>query len=91
MTSEAVSAESLRTVKQVAGEVPVFINTGANSDNIAQLIQFADGVIVGSSLKVDGSTWNPVDPDRVKRFMAALRQAREANPARPAVVASPAV
>jgi uncharacterized protein len=91
MTGEAVSAESLRTVKQVAGEVPVFINTGANSDNIAQLIQYADGVIVGSSLKVDGSTWNPVDPDRVKQFMAALRQARQVNPARPAAVASPVV
>ena len=24
----------------------------------------ADGAIVGTSLKVDGVTWNPVDPDR---------------------------
>lgn len=77
MTGEAVSAESLHTVKEVAGAVPVFINTGANCENIAQLIQHADGVIVGSSLKVDGNTWNPVDPERVKAFMDVLHQARK--------------
>jgi len=77
MTGEEVSAESLRTVKEVAGDVPVFINTGARRDNIAQLIRFADGVVVGSSLKVDGNTWNPVDPHRVKEFMTAIREARK--------------
>jgi membrane complex biogenesis BtpA family protein len=77
MTGEPVSVESLDAVKQVAGEVPVFVNTGARRENIAELIQHADGVIVGSSLKVNGHTWNPVDPARVKEFMAELRQARK--------------
>ncbi len=76
MTSEPVSGDNLRIVKEVSGEVPVFINTGARTDNIADLIQYADGVIVGSSLKVDGMTWNPVDPRRVREFMMALRRAR---------------
>ncbi|MBT7912770.1 SgcQ protein, partial [Candidatus Bathyarchaeota archaeon] len=31
---------------------------------------------VGSSLKVDGYTWNPVDPQRVKDFMAKVKQGR---------------
>lgn len=79
MTGEAVSTASLSTVKEVAGGVPVFINTGANAGNIAQLIQHADGVIVGSSLKINGSTWNPVDPERVKQFMGALEKGREMN------------
>lgn len=34
------------------------------------------GVIVGSSLKLDGDTWNPVDPPRVTEFMDAVRAAR---------------
>ncbi len=76
MTGEPVSADDLRTVKEAVGQVPVFINTGARRDNIADLIHYADGVIVGSSLKVDGKTWNPVDPHRVTEFMAALREAR---------------
>jgi predicted TIM-barrel enzyme len=33
-------------------------------------------VIVGSSLKVDGITWNPVDPERVRSFMAIVRRLR---------------
>ncbi len=76
MTGVSVSTTDLQTVKQVAGEIPIFINTGARRENIAQLIQHADGVIVGSSLKVDGQTWNAVDAQRVADFMAALRAAR---------------
>ena len=30
----------------------------------------ADGVIVGTSLKVDGSTWNAVDPERARRLVS---------------------
>jgi membrane complex biogenesis BtpA family protein len=77
MTGEEVSTENLGLVKSVSGDVPVFINTGARRDNIAKLIPYADGVIVGSSLKVNGNTWNPVDPDRVKEFMSAIRNARK--------------
>lgn len=60
----------------VGGEVPVLLNTGARADNIARYFNAADGVIVGSSLKVDGHTWNPVDRDRVKKFMESVREAR---------------
>jgi len=76
MTGAPVSAENLRAVKAAAPHVPVFINTGARADNIARLLPLADGVIVGSSLKVDGVTWNPVDPERVRAFMQAARLAR---------------
>jgi uncharacterized protein len=61
----------------VGAEVPVLLNTGARADNIGRFLSVADGVIVGSSLKEDGYTWNPVDPSRVKAFMAAVREARE--------------
>jgi len=56
--------------------VPVLVNTGARIDNIRQFLAVADGAIVGSSLKVDGYTWNPVDPARVRAFMDAAREAR---------------
>jgi hypothetical protein len=57
----------------VLGEVPVFVNTGAKSTNVAEFLTVADGAIVGSDLKVDGGTWNPVDPQRVAAFMEAAR------------------
>jgi len=67
----------VREAKEAVGdEVPVFLNTGAKASNIRTFLQYADGVIVGSSLKVDGYTWNPVDPERVKAFMEVVREIR---------------
>ena len=62
--------------KAVGGRVPVFMNTGATAENIGRFLEVANGVVVGSALKVDGSTWNPVDPARVGRFMEAVHHAR---------------
>ena len=59
----------------VASNVPVLLNTGARADNIAEFLEYADGCIVGSWLKVDGSTWNRVDPERAKVFVQAARSA----------------
>jgi uncharacterized protein len=46
------------------------------STNVHDFLAVADGAIVGSDLKVDGSTWNPVDPERARRFMAEVRAVR---------------
>lgn len=66
-------------VKAAVGDVPVFVNTGAKVTNIAAFLKVADGVIVGSSLKQDGYTWNPVDPARVDAFMREVNRARSAG------------
>jgi uncharacterized protein len=68
----------VKEAKDAVGEsTPVFLNTGAKVDNIAKYLKVADGVIVGSSLKEDGHTWNPVDPARVKAFMEEVRGLRK--------------
>jgi membrane complex biogenesis BtpA family protein len=71
ITSQAAEASSLAGVAAaVAGSgVPVLVNTGFKVANAAELLKYADGAIVGSSLKVDGITWNPVDSARVKTLM----------------------
>jgi membrane complex biogenesis BtpA family protein len=77
MAGAAPDYSLVKEAKGAVGEgVPVFLNTGAKAGNIGQYFQVADGVIVGSSLKVDGYTWNPVDPARVRAFMAAANAAR---------------
>jgi hypothetical protein len=69
---------SVEQAKMAVGDsVPVFLNTGAKASNIARYLQVADGVIVGSDLKVDSYTWNPVDPDRVRTFMDQANRARQ--------------
>lgn len=55
----------------VPSATPVLLNTGARAETIAEFLAIADGCIVGSSLKVDGHTWNRVDPERAKRFVDA--------------------
>ena len=67
----------LREAKEAVGDsVPVLLNTGAKAENIRDFLTVADGVIVGSNLKVDGYTWNPVDETRVKAFVAAVKEVR---------------
>jgi membrane complex biogenesis BtpA family protein len=68
--------QAVREVKAAVGDVPVFVNTGVRPDTVGQFLEAADGVIVGSSLKVGGVTWNPVDGARVRDFMDAVRRVR---------------
>lgn len=60
----------------VGDELPVVLNTGARVDNIGTYLEVADGVIVGSTLKVGGRTWNPVERERTEEFIAAVNEAR---------------
>ena len=70
---------AIAEAKQAVGpDVPVLMNTGAKAENVGSFLEVADGVIVGSGLKVGGQTWNPVDPDRVTAFIAEVRKVRDA-------------
>ncbi len=66
----------LRAAKEAVPETPVIANTGVRAERMADIFAVADGAIVGTSLKVDGVTWNAVDPDRAARLMDAARAAR---------------
>jgi uncharacterized protein len=76
ITGEAAAMSDLEAVKRVLPDTPVLANTGVRHDTVADVLRVADGCIVGSSLKVDGDTWNPVDPERAAEFMRLARQAR---------------
>jgi predicted TIM-barrel enzyme len=76
ITGEAAEMSDLEAVKAVLPNTPVLANTGVKHATVADVLAVADGCIVGSSLKVDGDTWNPVDPERAADFMARVREAR---------------
>jgi uncharacterized protein len=67
----------LREAKAAVTRVPVLANTGVNHETVAGILELVDGAIVGTSLKVDGNTWNPVDPDRARRMVELVAAARE--------------
>jgi uncharacterized protein len=76
ITGEAAALSDLEAVKKALPSTPVLANTGVKHATVGDVLRVADGCIVGSSLKVDGNTWNPVDPDRAADFMQRARAAR---------------
>ncbi|MEA2509389.1 MAG: uncharacterized protein QOG21_1471 [Actinomycetota bacterium] len=73
-----VGAETadLEEAKAAAGAVPVIANTGVNHNTVGSILEIVDGVIVGTALKEDGDTWNPVDPERASKMMEIVRSIR---------------
>ena len=76
ITGEAAKMVDLEAVKQALPTTPVLANTGVKHATVKDVLAVADGCIVGSSLKVDGDTWKPVDAERAAEFMRLVRAAR---------------
>ena len=73
-TGTPPSIEVIQKVKEKVKDVPVFVNTGLNTENAKELLKVADGAIVGTSLKKNGVTWNSVDKERVKKLMKVVSE-----------------
>lgn len=76
MTGDAPPLDKVRQAKEAATR-PILMGSGTTAENVAEFLQYADGAIVGSSLKADGVAENPVDVARVRRYMAAVRETRD--------------
>jgi uncharacterized protein len=70
------SLEQLRTVKDAAGDTPVFVNTGVTPATVADALSIADGAIVGTFLKEDGRFEHRVDVRRVTELMTRVHAVR---------------
>ncbi len=67
-TGEPPSIEELNTIKETV-ETPVLIGSGLDDENIENLLERADGAIVGSYFKKRGKTANRVLTSRVERLV----------------------
>lgn len=76
MTGQSVEVSNLKEVKEAVPDTPVVANTGVKPNNVLDILSIADAAIVGTSFKVDGNTWRPVDSDRVSRFMEKVTSLR---------------
>ncbi len=62
-------------VQAVRGACPgarILLGSGITRDNAKDFLEYADGFIVGSSLKKDGKLHNPVDPKRVAALVREM-------------------
>lgn len=57
----------------VPKETRLVIGSGATAANLASLAQVADSFIVGTSIKRDGRTAGPVDPDKARQLVGVAR------------------
>lgn len=76
---------ALSTVKQNAGEVPVFVNTGMTAESAADQLSIADGAVVGTAFKKDGVFENDADSKRVAELMTVVKDFRKQHDTSPAI------
>ncbi len=73
MTGDAPNLEKVVEARALAGDRPLLLGSGTTEQNICAFMEVADGAIVGSWVKQDGVVENPVDVERVRRFLRAAR------------------
>jgi len=61
--------EIIGRVAEKIPETPVVVGTGVSAQKIKTLARVADAFIVGTSIKKEGKTLNPIDPKRAVDFM----------------------
>lgn len=74
-TGMPVRRGDLEEIAAAVPEAPVWIGSGATPENVADLLEQASGVIVGTSIKEAGHVHSPVDLERARRFVEAARNA----------------
>ncbi len=87
-TGSPPTLEDLEIARAAAKGTPVFIGSGANTENVSKLMQAADGVIVASSLKRRGNIKETIDPIRVSHFVEVARQSFTTKSPKPRSVSS---
>lgn len=78
-TGSAPDMEDLRRARAAVPETPILIGSGISKENAGEFMSIADGVIVASSLKRQGILQNPVDVERVRSLVKAIRPLTEAS------------
>lgn len=71
-TGQAANLADVERVRRACPKTKLLLGSGVNAANVKNYLRFADGVIVGSSLKCDGKLANPVDPKRVAALVKAM-------------------
>jgi len=72
-TGRAADLVEVERVRKACPTAKLILGSGVNTGNVRNYLRFADGVIVGSSLKKAGVLSNPVDAKRVAALAKAMR------------------
>jgi len=70
-TGSAAAAADLAAVRAAVPTAPLYVGSGVTPATVRDLLDAADGVIVGTAIKAGGVTTAPVDPGRAAALVAA--------------------
>ena len=74
-TDRTVLEAARDAIESTVPGTPLFVGSGVTRSTVAETLSVADGVVVGTDLKEDGETTNPVDADRVRAVVEAAQEA----------------
>jgi membrane complex biogenesis BtpA family protein len=74
-TGHAVGTDRLERAAAACArhDVPLVVGSGVTPETVADCLEHADCVVVGTALKLEGETTNPVDEARVRALVDAAR------------------
>ena len=72
-TGQAADLADVERVRRTCPKTKLLLGSGVTVANVKDYLRFADGVIVGSSLKRNGRLANPVDARRVAALVKAMK------------------
>jgi uncharacterized protein len=72
-TGMAADPDDVRRVREACPGARILLGSGVTRENAREFLCFADGFIVGSSLKAAGKLSNPVDPKRVAALVRVMK------------------
>lgn len=76
-TGQETPFDKIRRFREIIGEHPLVVGAGLTPDNAYEQLCRSNGAIVGTSLKIDDNTYNPMDRQRIRDFMSVVKEARK--------------
>jgi membrane complex biogenesis BtpA family protein len=75
-TGIATPTKKALKIKNAITGIPILIGSGLDAENASELLTISDGAIVGTSLKINSITSNPIDVNKVKALMEIVKKVR---------------
>lgn len=76
-TGRETPLEKLRGFKKIMEDYPLVVGAGVTFSNVYDQLKVADGAIIGSFFKIKENTHLPVDRNKVRELMDAVRDIRK--------------
>jgi uncharacterized protein len=77
VSGDSPKLDDLREARDAADDFPVLVGSGTTPQNVSELFRYADGAIVGTSLKNSMASHERVVAERVKQLMDEVRIIRD--------------